>query len=87
MLDAAIRALAEIFSKPMRAILWKSIGLALILIVVAAIACWTLWEWLYNHDQFWGLISLVMLVYGVWTFFINFDKALEEARKNAKPKS
>ncbi|CDP53745.1 hypothetical protein [Devosia sp. DBB001] len=56
-------------------------------IVVAAIACWTLWEWLYNHDQFWGLIALVMLVYGVWTFFINFDKALEEARKNAKPKS
>ena len=50
-------------------------------IVVAAIACWTLWEWLYNHDQFWGLISLVMLVYGVWTFFINFDKALEEAQE------
>ena len=33
MLDAAIRALAEIFSKPMRAILWKSIGLALILMM------------------------------------------------------
>ena len=56
-------------------------------IVVAAIACWTLWEWLYNHDQFWGVLSLVMLVYGVWTFFINFDKALKQVDDAKKPKS
>ena len=56
-------------------------------ILVAAIACWTLWEWFYNHDQFWGVLSLVMLAYGIWTFFITFDKTLEEVRKNAKPKS
>ena len=26
-------------------------------IVVAVIALWCGWEWLYNHDQFWGLIT------------------------------
>jgi CysZ protein len=54
MLDAAIRALAEIFSKPMRAILWKSIGLALILIVVAAIALQRVLNWLAGAGEAWA---------------------------------
>lgn len=57
------------------------------IILIAAIAAWTCWEWLYNHDQFWGALSLVMLVYGVWTFFINFDKALKQVDDAKKPKS
>jgi CysZ protein len=32
MLDAAVKALAQILSPPMRSILWRSIGLALIAI-------------------------------------------------------
>ena len=38
MLDDAIKAIIQIFAPPLRAVLWKSIGLALALIVVAGIA-------------------------------------------------
>jgi hypothetical protein len=59
-------------------------------IVVGIIAVWCGFEWFYNHDQFWGLITLAALAYGVWTFFINFEKELaKDSSKNddAKPKS
>src|SRR6202521_2630054 len=36
MLDAAVKALSQTLSPPMRSILWRSIGLALVLIVVLA---------------------------------------------------
>ncbi|CAM5512330.1 CysZ-like protein OS=Afipia felis OX=1035 GN=BN961_03449 PE=4 SV=1 [Afipia felis] len=54
MLDAALRALAEIFSKPMRAILWRSIGLALILIAVGAVVLQRLLNWLANTGEAWA---------------------------------
>jgi len=38
MLDDAINALTQMFSPQLRAVLWKSVGLALLLIVVAGIA-------------------------------------------------
>ncbi|MGA2891303.1 MAG: sulfate transporter family protein [Xanthobacteraceae bacterium] len=38
MLDDAIKAVIQMFAPPLRAVLWKSIGLALALIVVAGIA-------------------------------------------------
>jgi uncharacterized protein involved in cysteine biosynthesis len=38
MLDDAIKALTQMVSPPLRAVLWKSIGLALALIVVVAVA-------------------------------------------------
>lgn len=38
MLDDAIKAFAQMFSPPLRAVLWKSIGLALALIVALAVA-------------------------------------------------
>ena len=37
MLDAAVKALSQMFSPPVRSILWQSIGVALVLIVVLAI--------------------------------------------------
>ncbi|MGP7969617.1 MAG: sulfate transporter family protein [Desulfobaccales bacterium] len=46
MLDDAGRALSQMLSPPMRAVLWKSIGLALALIIVVAIALDRLIEWL-----------------------------------------
>jgi CysZ protein len=46
MLDAAIKALSQIMSPPMRSILWRSIGLALALIVVLAIGLQRLLSWL-----------------------------------------
>lgn len=57
-------------------------------ILIVLLLGWVGWEWLVSHDQLWQFISLVMLGYGVWTFFINFDKALnEEKKKDAEPKS
>ncbi len=38
MLEDAIKAIGQLFSAPLRAVLWKSIGLALALIIVAGIA-------------------------------------------------
>jgi CysZ protein len=46
MLDAASKALAQMLSPPLRAVLWKSVGLALALIIVAGIALDRLIVWL-----------------------------------------
>ena len=46
MLDDAVKALSQMLSPPLRAMLWKSIGLALALIVVVAIALDRLILWL-----------------------------------------
>ena len=45
MLDAAVKALSQILSPPMRSILWRSIGLALVLIIVLAIGLQRLLSW------------------------------------------
>ena len=54
MLDAAIKALLQILSPPMRAILYKAIGLALVLIVVLAIGLQRLLSWFATSGESWG---------------------------------
>jgi CysZ protein len=54
MLDAAVKALSQILSPPMRAILWRSIGLALVLIVVLAIGLQRLLSWLATYGEGWA---------------------------------
>lgn len=46
MIDAVAKALAQILSPPMRTILWRSIGLALVLIVAVATGLQRLLSWL-----------------------------------------
>ncbi len=46
MLDDAVKAFTQMLSPPLRAVLWKSIGLALALVIVAAIALDRLIIWL-----------------------------------------
>ncbi len=46
MIDAVAKALAQIVSPPMRTILWRSIGLALVLIVAVATGLQRLLSWL-----------------------------------------
>ena len=53
MLDAVTKALSQILSPPMRSILWKSVGLALVLIVVVAIALQRLLSWLAGAGALW----------------------------------
>jgi uncharacterized protein involved in cysteine biosynthesis len=54
MLDAAVKALSQILAPPMRSILWRSIGLALVLIVVLAIGLQRLLSWLSTSGEVWA---------------------------------
>jgi CysZ protein len=54
MLDAAVKALSQILSPPMRSILWRSIGMALVLIVVVAIGLQCLLSWLATSGEVWA---------------------------------
>ncbi len=58
MLDAAVKALSQIISPPMRSILWRSIGLALVLIVVLAFALQRLLSWLATAGEGWLEVML-----------------------------
>ena len=53
MIDAAVKALSQILSPAMRSILWRSIGLALVLIVVLAIGLQRLLSWLATSGEVW----------------------------------
>lgn len=58
MIDAAIKALTQMLSPPMRSILWRSIGLALVLIVVLAIGLQRLLSWLATAGASWAEAAL-----------------------------
>ena len=54
MLDAAVKALSQILSPAMRSILWRSIGLALVLITVLAIGLQRLLSWFTDSGEVWA---------------------------------
>src|SRR5437660_7422703 len=54
MLDAAVKALSQILSPPMRSILWRSIGLALVLITVLAFGLQRLLSWFATYGEGWA---------------------------------
>ena len=54
MLDAAVKALTQILSPAMRTILWRSIGLALVLITVLAIGLQRLLSWFAEYGEGWA---------------------------------
>lgn len=54
MLNAAVKAIVQIFSRPFRGVLLKSAGLALILIAVAAIGLHRVLTWLVAAGQGWA---------------------------------
>ncbi len=58
MIEAAVKALAEILSPPMRSILWRSIGLALVLITVLSIGLQRLLSWLATSGEGWAEAAL-----------------------------
>jgi len=58
MFQAAIDALTQIFSPPLRAVLWKSIGLALALIIAVSIALDRAIVWLVGAGSSWGQTAL-----------------------------
>jgi uncharacterized protein involved in cysteine biosynthesis len=54
MIDAAIKALSQMLSPPMRSILWRSIGSALVLLTVLAIGLQRLLTWLATAGEGWA---------------------------------
>jgi len=54
MIDAAVKALSQILSPPMRSILWRSISLALVLIAVLAIGLQRLLSWFATYGEGWA---------------------------------
>src|SRR5215203_6319443 len=46
MLDAAFKALSQMFTPPFRRVLWKSIGLAILVLILFAIGLHRLLAWL-----------------------------------------
>lgn len=58
MIEAAVKALSQILSPPMRTILWRSIGMALALIVVLAIGLQRLLSWLATSGEGWAEAAL-----------------------------
>jgi CysZ protein len=75
MLDAAFKALAQMFSPPFRKILLKSAGMALLLIIVAAIGLHRVLVWFAEHGQTWlqatlGLTTTTPLTVLSWVISI-----------------
>src|SRR6202000_2381755 len=58
MIDAAVKALSQILSPPMRSILWRSIGVALVLIAVVAIGLQRLLSWFAACGEGWAEATL-----------------------------
>jgi CysZ protein len=58
MLDAAIKALVQMFTRPFRAVLLKSIALAIAFLIVLAVALYRLLAWLTGAGEAWAEGSL-----------------------------
>ena len=58
MFQAATDAITQMFSPPLRAVLWKSIGLALALIIIVSIALDRAIVWLVGAGSTWGQTAL-----------------------------
>ncbi|MBV8926547.1 MAG: sulfate transporter family protein [Bradyrhizobium sp.] len=54
MIDAAVKALSQMLSPPMRTILWRSIGVALVLITVLAVGLQRLLSWFASYGESWA---------------------------------
>ena len=54
MIDAAVKALSQILSPPMRSILWRSISVALVLITLLAIGLHRLLSWFATYGEGWA---------------------------------
>src|SRR5690348_14936687 len=58
MLNAALKALSQMFSPPFRTVLLKSIGLALVLIVLLGFALYRFLIWLAAIGELWAQSTL-----------------------------
>ena len=64
MLDAAIQAVLQMFSRPFRTVLVKSVGLAVALLVVVVIVLYRLLAWLTSAGESWAEGALGTMAHG-----------------------
>ena len=64
MLDAAAKALAQMFTRPFRTVLLKSVGLAVALLAVLVIVLYRLLAWLTTTGETWAEDTLGPLAHG-----------------------
>lgn len=81
MLDAAISALIQMFSRPFRAVLFKSVGLAAALLVLLVILVYRLLSWLTTSGEAWAEGVLGAMAHGplaalAWILAIAFGFGL-----------
>jgi hypothetical protein len=48
--------------------LWRRV------VIVGFVAAWLGFEVIYTKDTLWMSVATVMLVYGIWSFFLNWPK-------------
>jgi hypothetical protein len=48
--------------------LWRRI------VIVGLVAVWLGFEVIYTKDTLWMSVATVMLIYGIWSFFLNWPK-------------
>jgi CysZ protein len=70
MFDAAFSALAQMFSPPLRAVLLKAVGLALLVIVIIGIALQRLFSTLANAGADWAEHTYGLVSHDVWSILI-----------------
>jgi len=70
MLDAAIKALTQMFSPPFRRVLLKSIGLALVLLVLLGIGTYHGFSWIATNGAVWGESHASVIPHAVWTVLV-----------------
>jgi uncharacterized protein involved in cysteine biosynthesis len=64
MLEAVFKALGQMFSRPFRAVLFKSVGLAIAFLVVVVIALFRLLEWLSGTGMEWLELTIGPAAHG-----------------------
>lgn len=56
--------------------LWRRV------LVTGICVAWAGFEWFYSGDQLWRWLTLALVGYAVWTFFINFKVSGDEPPQN-----
>jgi len=70
MIDAVVKTLSQMFTPPFRHVLLKSIGLALVLLVVFAIGTYHGFTWLATSGAVWGESHASVLPHAFWTVLV-----------------
>jgi CysZ protein len=70
MIDAAVKALAQMFSPPFRRVLLKSIGLALILIVLIGIGLQRVFAWMAASGTAWAEGNVGAVPHAAWDVLV-----------------